>query len=54
MPTRRRYTRFLPKEPRDLLENRPYGYRLESPDKFRLWSLGWNERDPSDDLLWNH
>jgi hypothetical protein len=45
--------RFLPKVPRDLLENRAYGYRLEAPDKFRLWSLGWNERDSSDDLIWN-
>jgi hypothetical protein len=45
--------RFLPMVPRDLLENRAYGYRLEAPDKFRLWSLGWKERDPSDDLIWN-
>jgi hypothetical protein len=45
--------RFLPKAPRDLYGNRPYGYRLDGPDKFRLWSLGWNERDASDDLLWN-
>jgi hypothetical protein len=45
--------RFLSKAPRDLLENRLYGYRLDSPDKFRLWSLGWNAREAADDLSWN-
>lgn len=35
---------FLPALPRDVMNGRPYGYRLED-SAFRLWSVGWNGVD---------
>jgi len=35
---------YLPAVPRDVMNGRPYGYRLDG-SAFRLWSVGWNGVD---------
>lgn len=45
---------FIQKLPKDVYTAKPYQYRLESPDRFRLWSVGPMPDDNDDDIVWNH
>ena len=56
---------FIAGIPNDALARQKFHYRLDAPDKFRLWSVGWNETDEGgitatsrgaldkDDWVWN-
>ena len=36
---------FIPVLPNDALTGEPYRYRLDSADKFTVYSVGWNLKD---------
>ena len=36
---------FLPKMPIDPLSGEPYRYAREPSGRYKLWSVGWNEKD---------
>jgi hypothetical protein len=45
---------FIERLPKDVYTTKPFQYRLESPDQFRLWSVGPVRDDIDDDIVWNH
>lgn len=44
---------FISKLPKDVYTAKSFQYRLESPDRFRLWSVGPMPGDSDDDIVWN-
>ncbi|MEO7933907.1 MAG: hypothetical protein ABIT76_12185 [Chthoniobacterales bacterium] len=36
---------FLPQIPLDPIDGQPLRYRLEPDGRYRIWSIGWNEKD---------
>jgi len=43
---------FISRLPKDVYTAKPFQYRLESSDRFRLWSVGPMQDDSNDDIVW--
>lgn len=43
---------FVQKLPKDVYTAKPYQYRPEASDQFRLWSVGPLSGDGNDDIVW--
>lgn len=43
---------FIQKLPKDVYTAKPYQYRPETPDRFRLWSVGPLSGDGNGDIIW--
>ncbi|MCX7008429.1 MAG: hypothetical protein NTY53_14465 [Kiritimatiellaeota bacterium] len=45
---------FIAKIPHDVMDGQPLRYRLESDGSYKLWSVGWNQKDDDGQLVFEH
>ena len=45
---------FIAKIPHDVMDGQPLRYRLESDGSYKLWSIGWNQKDDDGQLAFQH
>jgi hypothetical protein len=43
---------FIAKIPHDVMDGQPLRYRLESDGSYKLWSVGWNQKDDGGEVAY--